>query len=76
MALAPDAVLSKTPKGREEVETRQHKLEQKLRMLLITANGKLSARELAAQFAKSGDITPADSDHPAAWRALRAYGRF
>ena len=58
MALAPDSVLAKTPKGRDEIETRQHKLEQKLRMLLITVNGKLTAAELAAQFAKSGDVMP------------------
>ena len=58
MALAPNSVLTKTPKGRDEIETRQHKLEQKMRMLLITVNGKLTAAELAAQFAKSGDVTP------------------
>ena len=58
MALAPDAVLTKTPKGREEIETRQHKLEQKVRMLLITVNGKLTVRDLAAQLARSGDVTP------------------
>ena len=58
MALDPDTVLTKTPKGREEIETRQYKLEQKARMLLITVNGKLTVRDLVAQFAKSGDATP------------------
>jgi hypothetical protein len=54
----PDSVLSKTAKGREEVETRKHKLDQRQRMLLITVNGKLTAAELVAQFSKSGDATP------------------
>jgi hypothetical protein len=54
----PQAVLSKTAKGREEVETRSYKLDQRQRMLLITVNGKLTAAELVAQFSKSGDATP------------------
>lgn len=54
----PEAVLSKTAKGREEIETRAYKLDQRHRMLLITVNGKLTARELVAQFSKSGDVTP------------------
>ena len=52
------SVLSKTSKGREEVETRKHKLDQRMRMLLITVNGKQTAGELVAQFSKSGDVTP------------------
>jgi hypothetical protein len=54
----PQSVLSKTAKGREEIETRKYKLEQRSRMLLITVNAKLTAAELAAQFARSGDVTP------------------
>jgi hypothetical protein len=54
----PQAILSKTAKGKEEVETRAHKLDQRMRMLLITVNGKLTAGELVAQFAKSGDVGP------------------
>ena len=54
----PNTVPSKTAKGKEEVETRKFKLDQRHRMLLITVNGKLTARELAAQFAKSGDVMP------------------
>jgi hypothetical protein len=54
----PQAILSKTAKGKEEVETRVHKLDQRMRMLLITVNGKLTAGELVTQFAKSGDVGP------------------
>jgi hypothetical protein len=54
----PASVLSKTAKGREEIETRKYKLDQRQRMLLITVNGKLSVAELVAQFRKSGDATP------------------
>ena len=54
----PQSILSKTAKGREEVETRKYKLDQRQRMLLITVNGKLTAAELATQFSKGGDVTP------------------
>jgi len=54
----PQSVPSKTAKGKEEIETRAHKLDQRQRMLLITINGKLSAAELVAQFSKSGDVGP------------------
>lgn len=54
----PHSVLSKTAKGREEIETRKHRLEQRLRQLLITVNGKLSAGELAGQFRHLGDVAP------------------
>jgi hypothetical protein len=56
--VAPETVLSKTAKGKEEIETRKFKLDQRQRMLLITVNGKLTAAELAAQFAKTGDVAP------------------
>lgn len=52
------AVLQKTEKGVEEIKTRAHKLEQRLRMLLIVVNGKATGAELARQFATVGDITP------------------
>lgn len=52
------AVLQKTEKGVAEVQTRQHKLEQKLRNLLIVVNGKATAGELVQQFEQIGDITP------------------
>ena len=56
--MAPETVLSKTAKGKEEIDTRKYKLDQRHRMLLITVNGKLSAGELVAQFARSGDVGP------------------
>lgn len=52
------AVLQKTEKGVAEVQTRQHKLEQKQRNLLIVVNGKATAGELVKQFAQIGDVTP------------------
>ena len=52
------AVLSKTAKGTEEVETRKYKLEQRLRSLLIMVNGKETAAELVQKFAQVRDITP------------------
>jgi hypothetical protein len=54
----PESVLEKTTKGVEEIETRKHKLDPKLRPLLISVNGKLKAGELAAQFAQIGDAEP------------------
>jgi hypothetical protein len=51
----PESVLEKTTKGVEEIETRKHKLDSKLRPILITVNGKLTAGELAARFAQAGD---------------------
>ena len=52
----PESVLEKTTKGVEEVETRKHKLDAKLRPLLIAINGKVKAGELASQFAVLGDV--------------------
>lgn len=51
-----NAVLSKTAKGKEEIDTRKYKLDQRLRSVLITVNGKLTAGELAKQFASMADI--------------------
>lgn len=52
------AVLAKTDKGVEEIETRKHRLEQKLRTILIVVNGKSTAGELVKQFEQQGDIAP------------------
>jgi hypothetical protein len=52
----PDSVLEKTAKGTEEIETRKHKLDAKLRPILIAVNGKAKAAELASQFAVMGDV--------------------
>lgn len=52
------AVLQKTDKGVEEIKTRACKLEQRLRMLLIVVNGKVTGAELVKQFETVGDITP------------------
>jgi hypothetical protein len=54
----PESVLEKTTKGVEEIETRKHKLDPKLRPILISVNGKLTAGELATQFAQLGDAAP------------------
>ena len=52
----PESVLEKTTKGTEEIETRKHKLDAKLRPVLIAVNGKLKASELVSQFASVGDV--------------------
>jgi hypothetical protein len=52
------AVLKKTEKGVEEIETRKHKLEQKLRTLLIVVNGKSTAADLVKQFEQIGNVQP------------------
>jgi hypothetical protein len=51
-----NTVLAKTDKGREEIETRKYKLDQRLRAVLITVNGKLTAGELVRQFSQTTDI--------------------
>jgi hypothetical protein len=50
----PSSVLAKTQKGTDEIATRQHKLDARLRALLIMVNGKASAAELGAKF--GGDV--------------------
>jgi hypothetical protein len=52
------SVLSKTPKGVEEMETRKHKLDHRQRALLIMVNGKASAGEIAQKFEQLGDVMP------------------
>lgn len=53
-----DAVLSKTAKGVEEIETRKYQLDQRTRALLIVVNGKSTVFELVEKFEHIGDITP------------------
>jgi len=52
----PTSVPSKTQKGTDELATRQHKLDAKLRALLIMVNGKASVAELSAKF--GSDVLP------------------
>lgn len=53
-----DAILSKTAKGVEELETRKHKIDQRSRALLIVVNGKSTGTELLKKFEQMGDVTP------------------
>ena len=46
MAIDKRAVFAKTPKGKDEIETRQNRLPPKLRMALILVDGKSSAMDL------------------------------
>jgi hypothetical protein len=52
------AILSKTAKGIEELETRKYRLEQRKRAVLIVVNGRASAAELMQKFEPMGDISP------------------
>lgn len=54
----PNSVLSKTSKGGQEIETRAHKLDPRLRALLIMVNGKATAGEIAKRFEQAGDVMP------------------
>lgn len=56
--MSPDSVLSKTQKGAREIETRENRLDHRLRALLIMVNGKATAAELAKKFEQIGDISP------------------
>ena len=53
-----NAVLSKTAKGVEEIETRKYRLDQRARTLLVVVNGKAPVAELVKRFEMMGDITP------------------
>jgi hypothetical protein len=46
-----DAILLKTPRGREEIRTRSHRLSPMARRLLIIADGQHTVTELAADLA-------------------------
>lgn len=54
----PQSVLSKTQKGAREIETRENKLDHRLRALLIMVNGRATAAELAKKFEQIGDVSP------------------
>jgi hypothetical protein len=56
--MKPESILAKTAKGAREIETRENKLDHRLRALLIMVNGKASAGELAKKFEQIGDIAP------------------
>lgn len=53
-----NAVLSKTAKGVEEIETRKYHLDQRARTLLVVVNGKTPVAELVKRFEVMGDVTP------------------
>lgn len=50
------SVLAKTKKGAEEIETRQFKLDQRMRALLLVVNGKVTVRDLVANYARLGNV--------------------
>jgi hypothetical protein len=52
-----NAVLTKTAKGQEEIDTRKYKLDMRMRALLIMVNGKSTAGELQQKFGQMDDIT-------------------
>lgn len=52
----PNSVLSKTQKGVREIETRENRLDHRLRALLIMVNGRATAGEIAKKFEQLGDI--------------------
>jgi len=54
----PQAVLQKTEKGIEEIQTRKYHLDQRLRTLLIVVNGQLTAGQLIERFSRLGDVEP------------------
>jgi len=54
----PQAVLKKTEKGVEEIQTRKYHLDQRLRTLLIVVNGQLTAGQLVDRFGRLGDVEP------------------
>lgn len=52
----PQSILVKTGKGVDEIETRRHKLDHRLRALLLVVNGNVSVAELAKNFARFGNV--------------------
>ena len=50
------SVLAKTKKGADEIETRQFKLDQRMRALLLVVNGKVKVSDLVANFARLGNV--------------------
>jgi hypothetical protein len=51
-----NAILAKTAKGQEEVDTRKYKLDMRTRALLIMINGKSTAAEIQQKFGQMGDV--------------------
>ena len=56
--MKPESVLAKTQKGAREIDTRENKLDHRLRALLIMVNGRATAGDLAKKFEQIGDISP------------------
>lgn len=52
----PQTAFVKTDKGVEEIETRGHKLDHRLRALLLVVNGKNTVEQLMRDFARFGDV--------------------
>ena len=52
-----NAILSKTGKGQEEIDTRKYKLDMRTRALLIMVNGKSTAAEIQQKFGQMGDVS-------------------
>lgn len=52
----PQSVLVKTDKGVDEIETRRHKLDHRLRALLLVVNGAVTVAELCKNFARFGNV--------------------
>jgi hypothetical protein len=50
------SVLVKTDKGVDEIETRRHKLDHRLRALLLVVNGSVTVAELCKNFARFGNV--------------------
>lgn len=57
-AIDKDTILRKSPRGREEIQTREHDLSSLARRLLIMADGQHTVSDLARELA----CTPADSE--------------
>ncbi len=61
-AIDNDAILLKSPRGREEIQTREHDLSSLARRLLIMADGRHTVSDLAHELACSpGDPTLHDT---------------
>lgn len=51
-----ESTLVRTEKGAQEIETREHKLGNRMRALLLAINGKQTGGELARKFERLGDV--------------------
>jgi hypothetical protein len=52
----PHSVLVKTDRGADEIETRRHRLDHRLRALLLVINGAVTVAELCKNFARFGNV--------------------